>query len=670
MSHQKRIEESSRALLETLSTLSEKELSDLIAYHNKKYFIDAAPEITDEAFDKLVMALKFINPRAEILSQIEAVDVFRDEVTHQRPMLSLDKCYDSETFFKWSEKINGGLIAMPKIDGVACSILYSLTGAMMEAATRGDGRIGENITKNIRMIDSIPASLPSLPILVPQEGQNNFEIRGEVFLSLSRFNSEYAKDFANPRNLAAGALKHKEQEKSKAYALQFFPYDIRGTNAKTEEEKFRLLKQCGFTMMPWRIVANDEKATEIYYEFLEQRSSLDYEIDGVVFRANELNDQIRLGETAHHPRYAIAFKFHGESAQSKLIDVQWSVSRSGTITPVAIVSPVFVSGATIQRASLHNLGIFEKLGLCEESMVEINRRGGVIPHVERVIAKKGAPLKAPLNCPSCGKGVVIDKDFLFCADKENCEEVVVARLMHFAQVIGIDGMGEKIVRKLFKQGLLRNFQDLYRLKAEDVLALERMGDLSAKKLINEIEQKKELSLEVFLRALGIDDVGTNVAELVCMNFFSLQKIREINVEDLLKIHGIGERIAHSLVEGLKEHAREIDALLNFIHVKDYREEAILSDKNNAIFQKSFLFTGKMAHMDRKAAQNLVKKLGGKAPGGMSEKIDFLVIGDEGSPLLGQGTKSTKHKAAEKLIKEGSSLKIISESEFLKLIEAK
>lgn len=665
MNQQRDIEIKSRELLEQLASLSEQELSALIAYHNKKYFIEAKPEISDEAFDKLVLALKFLNPEAPILSQIEAIDAFRDEIIHQRPMLSLDKCYEQESFFKWSEKINGGLLAMPKIDGVACSIIYSLSGSMIEAATRGDGRVGENITKNIRIIDAIPENLPVK--LLPEEGQQNFEIRGEVFLALSRFNSEYANDFANPRNLAAGALKQKEQEKSKAYGLQFFPYDIRGTKAKTEEEKFKILHECGFQMMPWRLVANDEHATNIYYELLEQRLTLDYEIDGVVFRANELSDQIRLGETAHHPRYAIAFKFQGESAQTKLVDVQWSVSRSGTITPVAIVHPVFVSGATIQRASLHNLGIFEKLELCEESIVEINRRGGVIPHVERVIAKKGSPLKAPSECPSCGKAVIVDKDFLFCADKENCEEIVVARLMHFCQVIGIEGMGEKIVRKLFTNNLLKGFDDLYRLKAEDILSLERMGDLSANKLINEITDKKELPLHLFLRALGIDEVGANVAELIVMNFLTLPKIRALNEEDLLSIHGIGERIAHSLVKGLKQNTAAIDALLTYVHVLDYHEEEVSHQSGHPIFQKSFLFTGKMAHMDRKAAQNLVKKMGGKAPGGMSATIDFLVIGDDGSALLGQGVKSTKHKAAEKMIKEGSSLRIISESEFLKLV---
>ncbi len=667
MSSRKKIEENSQIMLDSLPELSQAEISSLIAYHKRKYFVDADPEISDEAFDKLVEALKFIDPDAEILSQIEEDAGFRNEIIHQRPMLSLDKCYDNQSFFKWAEKINGDLVAMPKIDGVACSLIYSPKGHLLEAATRGDGRVGENITKNIKMIVDIPQLLPGLASLAHSE--QSIEIRGEVFLPLSRFREGYAEDFANPRNLAAGALKQKEQEKSKAYGLRFFPYDIRGTEAKSEQEKFAILKACGFSMMPWNAVNNDENAALVYNEFEKKRDTYDYEIDGVVFRANELTDQARLGETAHHPRYAIAFKFHGESAQTELLGVEWSVSRSGTITPVAIVNPVFVSGATVARASLHNLRIFQSLDLCENSLVEINRRGGVIPHVERVLMKKGLPLSVPTECPACHSKVIIDGDFLFCGDKKNCEEVVVARLVHFCHVIDIDGMGEKIVRKLFRHGLLKQFKDIYCLTADALSSLERMGELSASKLIQEIEQKKQLDIAIFLRALGIDDVGTNIAELIAMNFHSLDRIRQLRVEDLTAIHGIGERIAHSLVEGLSELSDEISILISHLTVSDFNEQISEGDESNPLYAKSFLFTGKMAHMDRKSAQDLVKKLGGKAPGAMSEKIDYLVIGDDGSALLGQGNKSTKHKAAEKLLARGSAIKIISESEFLKMAQS-
>lgn len=669
MSDPKKIVENSKRLLDNLPELSESEITSLVAHHNQKYFRDAAPEITDEAFDKLVETLRFINPASEALQKIEETSEFRDEVVHQRPMLSLDKCYDAHTFFKWAQKINGDLVTMPKIDGVACSIVYSPQGVLISSATRGDGRIGENITKNIKMVNDIPHSLKSPLLSQVSDGRSSIEIRGEVYLPLSRFNDEYSAIFANPRNLAAGALKQKEAQKSRAYGLRFFPYDIRGIEVNSEEKKFEILSDCGFSMMPWKIIANDEHAVDFYFEFEKERTHFDYEIDGVVYRANEISEQTRLGETAHHPRFAIAFKFHGESAQTQLVDVEWSVSRSGIITPVAIVKPVFVSGATVTRASLHNLRIFQALDLCEESLVEINRRGGVIPHVERVLMRKGPALEIPKKCPSCHHATLSVDDFLYCSNKGKCAVAAVARLVHFGHVVGIEGMGEKIVGKLYTSDFLKQFKDIYKLKIDDIAGLEGMGQLSAHKLIEEIKNKREIELAIFLRALGIDDIGTNVAELIAMNFISLDKIRNLSVDEIVPIHGIGEKIAHSLVDGLKEYADEIDDLLRYVTVIDYKEYEGPGDSGNPLFGKSFVFTGKMAHMERKSAQELVKKLGGKAPGAMSEKVDFLVIGDDGSPLLGEGTKSTKHKAAEKLISQGSSLKIISESEFLKMAQS-
>ncbi|MCA9508854.1 MAG: NAD-dependent DNA ligase LigA, partial [Myxococcales bacterium] len=614
----KNILENSKELLDKLPNLSESQISSLVAYHNQKYFRDADPEISDEAFDKLVETLRFINPDSPELEHIEESSSFREEIVHKQPMLSLEKCYDVQTFFKWAEKINGDFVVMPKIDGVACSIIYSPKGKLISAATRGDGKIGENITQNIKMIKDIPHHLHSHMLKDFVDKTTAIEIRGEVYLPLSRFNDEYSTIFANPRNLAAGALKHKEKEKSKAYGLSFFPYDIRGTKAATEKQKFEILAECNFSMMPWHIVKNNEKTSEVYFQLEKDRATFDYEIDGVVYRANEQSEQTRLGETAHHPRFAIAFKFHGESAQTKLERVEWSVSRSGIITPVAIVKPIFVSGANVSRASLHNLRIFNALELCEESLVEINRRGGVIPHVERVLMRRGAPIEIPKHCPSCHHATYIEDEFLYCSNKEKCVVATVARLVHFAHVIGIEGMGEKIVAKLHAAGFIKHYQDIYQLKIENILQIEGMGQLSATKLIEEINSKREIELQAFLRALGIDEVGANIAELIAANFHSLSKVRELSIEDLTPIFGIGERIAQSVVAGLEDYSEEIDEILLYVKIKDFTEALEVADKNSPIFGKSFVFTGKMAHMERKSAQELVKKMGGRAPGAMSD----------------------------------------------------
>ena len=658
----------SENLLKKLALLSEPELSALIRHHNRKYFLDNAPEITDEAFDKLVEALRFINEHAEVLSEIGQKTVpvaLGDEVTHEEAMLSLEKCYDDVTFTKWSSKISGGFLAMPKIDGVACSIQFSKEGKLIIAATRGDGKVGENITKNACLIHDLPKAVPieNLGFTINQP----FNVRGEVYLPLSTFQDRFKEEFSSPRNLAAGFLKLKNADEKKCQLLRFFPYDVRGLPFSTEEEKFNALKGLGFSMMPWSLVETEEQAQALYLKFLDDRGGYDFELDGVVFRANLIATQRRLGETAHHPRYAIAYKFHGDTAPTKLIGVEWSVARSGIITPVALVEPVFVSGASIRRASLHNLGIFNSLDLHEESLVEITRRGGVIPHLERVLSRKGNKLMPPDHCPSCGGPVFIEGDFLHCQNPVACENVTVGKLTHFCHVLGIEGLGEKIIRKLYDNGLVKNFGDLFRLSTEKLLSLERMGDTLAQKLIDEINSKRTIHLATFIRALGIPEIGSNISELLANNWPSLEQIRRLGKDDLLAIHGIGESIAESLVTGMHEHRLEIDDLLSLITLETVSEISPNADTSHPFYGKSILFTGKMAHLERKAAQEAVKKVGGKTPDAMSKHIDFLVIGDEGSPLLGDGKKSTKHKQAEKFITEGGALKIISESEFLRML---
>lgn len=664
------VKKNSEELLSKLSSLSEQDLAELVIVHNHLYFVENAPEISDEAFDKLVEALRFINPQAAVLSLIGSGPksqraVFGQDVHHVRPMLSLDKCYDDQEFSRWFEKIHGDFVAMPKIDGVASSLLYSKAGKLIQAATRGDGRVGEDITKNVSQISLVPRMLDTA-MLKDMLIEEFLEIRGEMYMPLSRFQEHYAEAFANPRNLAAGALKNKESEKSKSYGLQFLPYDLRGTKAETELQKFLFLERLGFAAMPVRHVADIKEAREVFRDFHDARLSLDYETDGVVFRANQKKDQNRLGETAHHPRYAIAYKFQTESAQTELLQVEWSVSRTGAITPVALVKPVFLSGATISRASLHNFGIFSALGIREKSLVELNRRGGVIPHVERVLSSHGELLSAPNACPSCGSPVITEGDFLLCSGKEKCTEVVVSGLIHFVQVMGLEGFGEKLIRRLYEHGLVRSFTDIFKITASDLKSIDRMGDVLANKLRAQIEKKREIDLATFIRSLGIQEIGTNVSEIVASNFATLPRIRTLSVDELKATHGIGESIAQALVNGMKEHSHEIDELLKEIVVKDYNVTTTASSEGNALYGKSVVFTGKMAHLDRKSAQELVKKLGGTTPGSISAKTDFLIIGDDGSSLLGQGAKSTKQKDAEKLINEGSSLKIISESEFLRL----
>lgn len=661
MPSQTSIEQASSALLDQLATHRLEELELLVRHHNHAYFDRNAPEITDEVFDKLVEALRTLDPDSSVLQEVGSHTHLSsaDAVTHQRPMLSLDKCYDDETFQKWREKINGDLIAMPKIDGVACSIHYNARGELTLAATRGDGKQGENISANVKRIRDVPPRLR-------RSLDRPLEVRGEVYMRLSRFRGHYQEQFANPRNLAAGALKQKESDKSAAYELSFFPYDMRGADLSTEAEKFTLLDELGFAAPPIEIVAEADACKEVYLRLRGLRETLDYEIDGVVFRANQTREQAKLGETAHHPRWSIAYKFQGESAQTHLLKVEWSVARTGVVTPVAIVQPVFVSGAMVGRASLHNWGLFQKLGLTENALVEVVRRGGVIPHVERVLRAGGVPIHAPATCPSCSKPLVLEGDFLRCPEPLACPRIIEARIEHFCAVLDIQGFGEKLIKTLIAQGIVQKPADLYRISVADLLPLDRMGTTLATKLVAEVNKKRELTLALFITALGFEEVGPTVAETIVNQFPSIDALQSASVERLATIFGIGESIASSLVNGFSLYANDVEDLLREISiVASKRSESM--DQGHPLYGKNVVFTGSMRELDRKEAQKRVREVGGKTPSGVTTSTDYLVIGDEGSPLLGEGQKSTKQKSAEKLIANGSSIHIVAESEFLKFI---
>lgn len=655
------IEKASAELLQQLPDLSIEQLELLIRHHNHVYFEKNAPEITDEAFDRLCETLRFLDEDSLVLQQIVSDNLVgqkREVVVHNRPMLSLDKCYDDDTFAKWREKILGNLIAMPKIDGVACSLHYNAKGELYLAATRGDGKQGEDITANVKQIADIP-----LKIVNPSKV--DIEIRGEVYMELARFAEHYKDKFANPRNLAAGALKQKDAKKSKQYQLSFFPYDIDGVNLDTETDKFALLLEMGFVCPEVRFVDELEQCKQAFYYFTKKRDDLNFEIDGVVFRSNQVSEHARLGITAHHPKWAIAYKLQGECAQTKLEDVKWSVARTGVITPVAVVKPVFVSGAHVSRASLHNWGMFNKLKLTSHALVEIVRRGGVIPHLERVLHQAGNALEAPSNCPSCAGSVVVDGDFLRCQNFVNCFDVIRARIEHYCAVLDIDGLGEKLIETLVRKKLVRIPADLYNITQSELVALDRVGEKLARKILKEINDKREFSLSVFITALGIPEVGPTVAEIIVQQYPTLELLKKATMTQLASIYGIGESIARALTQGLVDLQPDIAKLLTQIKITD-TESLQVTSKNHLLSGKKIIFTGTMQHLERKEAQKQVRLLGGKTPATVSAETDYLVIGDKNSSS-GEA-KSSKEKKANKLIGDGAAIKIISETDFLRIMK--
>lgn len=660
------VAERSDKLRARLAHLDADQLEALVRKHNALYWDEHAPEIDDPTFDKLVEALRAARPSSPVLGELGekkgAASPFGD-VVHERPMLSLDKCYDDDTLLKWATGIKGAFIMTPKIDGVACSVRYDAHGALAQAATRGDGRVGDDVTANVRGISDVPKQVQGAKAKgVP----GPFEVRGEVYLRVSRFNAKYKGDKANPRNLAAGALKTKDAKDSAAYGLSFFAYDLVGGGCATEADKMARLAELGFAVPPSRRFDDKASLPDGFRAFIDQCKQLDTETDGVVIKADLVAEQERLGITAHHPRGAIAYKFQGESAQSTVTDIEWGAARSGALTPVAIIEPIFISGVTVTRVSLHNAGYAKKLGVGVGAAVEVVRRGGVIPHVERVLSKPTRLIDEPKRWPVVGgfTGVHRDGDFLFLDEPERCREVVVDRVKHFADVVDAKGFGDKLLAQLFDAGLVRWPADLYHLDVTKLAALDRLGEKSAKNLLATIESKRKLTLPVLLEAIGLERVGATVAEKLAATFPTLPKLRKADVGALADIDGIGPEIADAVVRGLKESAALIDALLEQVSIVEPERP---SDTSHPLFGKSVVFTGGLAHLDRKSAQKRVQAVGGKTPSGVSAELDFLVVGDDGSPLLGDGEKSSKHKSADKLVAKGAKVAIITEAQFLDLL---
>jgi DNA ligase (NAD+) len=642
------------------------ELEAEVRHHNRLYWDLNQPEISDYDYDRLVRRLQEVAPASAVLESMGPTDLGRvgETVTHAAPMLSLDKCYSDDDLISWAAKFKGDVMVTPKMDGIACSLRFDERGVLVQAATRGSGIQGDDITANARTIKDIPSRLRGVDAAV--------EVRGEIYMRLSVFGT-FSEQFSNPRNLAAGAIKHKEPDRCRDYKLSFAAYDFNGPGVKTEEDKFQQLKKLGFPEMERKLVAKKE-LREGYEHFASARASLDYEIDGVVFKANDLAEHERLGATAHHPRYAMAYKFQGDSRPTTLRWVEWSVSRSGAITPVAHVEPVTLSGAEVSRVSLHNAGYMHKLELYGRppgAKVMVTRRGGVIPHVEFVVehppeGAEGDPMVYPEECPSCGGPVVIDGDFLYCKDPDNCRVARIGAIAHYCTVLDIQGFGDKLLAQAFDAGILRSPVDLYTLEIKELVKLERVGEKSAGNLIAQVQEHREVDLATFLRALGINELGKHVSSILEEEYETLERVRQVRAGELAAIHTIGDIIAQKVVDGLAESSELIDQLTRYVTIgKAGPPAAAAADGGEGgvgLGGQSFVFTGKLLAFERKEGQKRVKALGGDAPGGVTKTLTYLVVGDGA-----EQRESSKLKKARKYIADGAAIKIISETEFLEMI---
>ena len=638
------------------------ELAAAIRYHNWLYFSEDAPELSDTQFDLLTRRLKTLEPNHPALTELTGSGQ-GTKIRHDSPMLSLDKCYTEEELSGWiidrrssgePRRFEGAVVETPKVDGVAASFRYDAMGRLVAAVTRGDGTFGESFLPNAKFIEAIPKRIPDGPA----------EVRGELYMKLSVFEG-FRADFSNPRNTTAGAIKQKDPRGTARYQLSFFTYDVLQRDFDTEVEKTRWVTEQGLEAVESRLI--DVSEIQAGYDAWQvKRHEVDYETDGVVYKVNRTDEQRRLGATAHHPRYAIAYKFQGDSGTTTVNDIEWSVSRTGTITPVAIIEPIELSGAVVSRCSLHNLAIVAELGINLGATVTAMRRGGVIPHIEAVTKPGPVPLEIPSVCPSCGGPTREVGDFLACATPLTCPASIRGTLEHFVKAVEVDGFGPKVMGQLLKSGLVKTPADLYRLRALDLVTLERMGDTLARKLVANVDARRSLPLAVFLRALGIDEIGKTVASVLSENFRSLAALRATSADTLLAIDGIGPSIAASVVRGLAERSELIDDLREVIDIQDWAPTTVI-DGDGPLASKSVVFTGALATIDRKGAQKQVRELGGQTPSGVTKDLDLLVVGDKGSALLGQGAKSSKQKKAERYIADGAALQIITETRFLELV---
>lgn len=648
------------------SSLSVEELEEKLRYHNKKYWIDNAPEISDPEFDRLVEALRAAAPDSPVLDAIGPAGAAGDDeallpkIHHDPPMLSLGKCYEEDTLTKWFDKFEGDAVVSPKIDGVAVCIKYDAAGNLHIGATRGDGIEGELITDNVRTIVDVPETISEGPL----------EVRGEAYMPRSIFNAEFSVKYKSPRNLTAGALKQKEAAKAAAYKIHFFCYDVVGKEFDSELEKLEFAKAQGFTPVPTDLVEHG-KLQDTYDAMAAERADWDYETDGIVYKVNDTETQESMGRNSHHPRFALAYKFQGDSGKSILREIEWSVSRTGSINPVGIVDPIFLSGATVTRVSLHNLAIMEGLGgdagLMLGSEVMMMRRGGVIPNMEAVLVPGDEPVEIPDECPICGAATYRDGDFLFADHTDSCAAMRVRRLAHYTKVMEIKGFGEKILEQVYDEGLVYDLVDFYKLEASQLLELDRMGEKLANKLVEQIELRSTVPVAVFLRALGIHELGKHVTKILAETYDSMDEIFSMTKEDLAGIHTIGDVIAERVTAGLEERREEIEGLLEHVTVEFPDKTAPPAETTGALVDKKFLFTGTLEAMTRKDAQAKVVELGGQTPSSVSKNLDYLVIGDTDYERYEGGWRSSKLKKAEKYNGDGANIEIINESKFLELV---
>ncbi|MFV0575582.1 MAG: NAD-dependent DNA ligase LigA [Vibrio sp.] len=638
------------------------QLRETLHHHGIRYYVEDNPEITDAEYDRLMrelMALEQAHPEFASESSPsmrvggKPLDGFT-QVKHEIPMLSLDNAFDDSELNGFDDRIASRLnrrcetyCCEPKLDGLAVSLLYE-NGILVQAATRGDGSTGENITANVKTIKSIPLKL------VGKDFPSRIEVRGEVFMLLDGFNAfnekalkNGTKPFANPRNAAAGSLRQLDSKVTATRPLSFYAYSVGvvegGELPQSHYQRFLTLKSWGLPMCPeTKVVEGLENVKAYYQDILERRSSLAYEIDGVVIKVDDIELQEQLGFVARAPRWAIAYKFPAQEEMTRLNDVEFQVGRTGAITPVAKLEPVYVGGVTVSNATLHNADEIERLDVRIGDTVIVRRAGDVIPKIVGVVESmrpdNTVAVQYPTQCPVCHSDVerIEGEAITRCTGGLICQAQRTEALKHFVsrKAMDVDGLGVKVIEQLVEKEMVQTPADLFTLSAGVLTVLDRLGPKSAQNIVNALEASKETTLPRFLYSLGIREVGEATAQNLATHFVTLEKVRSATKEQLIEVPDVGQVVAEHIVHffAQENNQKVIDELI--AHGVNWDETVVEQAEEDLVLKdKTVVITGSFSQLNRNDAKAALQALGAKVTGSVSKKTDILFAGEAAGSKL-------------------------------------
>lgn len=652
-----------------------------IQRHDRLYYVQDQPEISDYEYDQLMNSLKeleekhpeWITPDSPTQRVGGKVSERFETVVHKAPMLSLDNTYSVDELKDFHKRViknlgddkNISYVVELKIDGLGVTLTYE-NGMFVQGATRGDGKQGEDVTANLKTLRSIPMKIP-----VEKEKFNYLEVRGEVYMEhgdFEKLNQEREArgepPFANPRNFAAGSLRLLDPQITATRPLNIFVYGVGFMDVNPFTEHFAVLeklKALGFRVNPWSRRCDDfEEILGLIDEWEKKRTTLPFDVDGLVIKVNSLRQQEKLGSTTKHPRWAVAYKYEPEQAVTQVNDIICQVGRTGSITPVALLNPVQISGSTVSRATLHNEDEIKNKDIRVGDTVVIRKAGEIIPQVIRVVEQKGKQrgpnFAMPKTCPVCESRIFREEgEAVWRCINASCPAQVKERLLHFASrnAMDIDHLGAAIVDQLVEKKLVKVFSDLYKLKIEDLILLERLAEKSAKNLLDSIEKSKQAGFSRVLYAIGIRHVGQRAAAVLAQTFHSMEKLQEASVEDLASVMEIGPGIAQSVRDYLEQEN-------NLEEIKRLAELGLsMSEQTRVVSQtlqgKQFVLTGALEDFSRDQAKDKIIALGGRVTSSVSSKTDYVIVGTD------PGSKIDK---ARKL-----GVPLLNEAEFKKLVQS-